>query len=505
VLHFGNGSEPTTLDPGTMNAAVESTIASSLFEGLINIAIDGKTILPGVAESWELSDDKLRYTFHLRSDARWSDGTPVTADDFLFGFRRACDPDIGCQIIDEGFSIAGVYDYVNGRNHSPESLGFRVIDAHTFEVRLAHPAPYILYVFGQNPFMPVPRAVVERYGKPFDRDNPWSKPGSLVSNGAFMLKSWQPNANVTVVRNPYYWDRAEVKLNEVRFYPTDDPDTEEHGFRAGEFHITFRVPISKVAAYAAEPNTPLRISPQLATWFLVFNTRKPPFDNVKVRRAFSLVVDREKVVSAVLHQVGTPAHSLTRPGCGGVTFPAVADHDPDLARKLLAEAGYPGGSGFPKVEFTVRSSGTDPIMAEALQQLWLRELGVQVTIGQKEPKVAISGFYAGDYQFGLNSWFPGIDSPEFTLTLARGGSPSNMSGWQNADFDQAFHDADFATNPETHAAACVAMEKIIFDEAPYSPVYYFNQPQLVSPSLHGWQGNLIQQTDFRALSVGDGK
>lgn len=503
VLHWGNGSEPATVDPNVQAAAIEATIGSALFEGLVNIAIDGTTILPGVAERWDISADRKVYTFHLRADARWSDGTPVTADDFAFSFRRVAEPAMGCQVSDTGYAIAGVFDYVNGRSKDPASLGFRAVDPRTFELRLLHPAPYILYVLGQTPWMPVPRAVVERFGKPFEQGNLWARAGNLVSNGAFTLKSWLPNANLTVSRNPYYWDRAHVRLSEVRFYPTDNPDTEERGFRSGEFHLTYRVPLSKLAAYREAKAGVLRISPQLATWFVVFNTHRAPFDKAAVRRAFSLAIDRDRLVPDVLHETATPAHTLCRPGMGGWTAKPAADYDPDLARRLLAEAGYPAGAGFPRVEFTTRSSGTDPLLTEALQQMWQKELGVRIEVAQQEPKVVIDTLYSHDFQIGLSGWFAGIDSQEFVLTLARGGSPSNMADWADPAFDRAFRAAEEALTPAEHGAAAEAMEERIREEAPYAPIYYFNQCQLVDPSLHGWQGNLIQQTDWRALSVGD--
>jgi oligopeptide transport system substrate-binding protein len=503
VLHWGNGSDPESVDPAVGAAAVESTIMSALFEGLINIGIDGKTILPGVAERWDISDDQLVYTFHLRADARWSDGSPVTANDFEYAFKRAADPAIGCQIVDVGFAIAGVRDHSSGQNPSPDSVGARALDPRTFQLRLTHPAPYLLFVLGQNPWLPVPRAVVERFGGTHDRGSAWSKPGNIVSNGAYALKSWQPDANVTVTKNPFYWDRAHVRVNEIRFYPTDNPDTEELGFRSGQFHLTFRVPISKIAGYKAGATGTLQVSPQLATWFLVFNTKRAPFDSIKVRRAFALAVNREVLVPRVLQETGTPAHSMARPGMGGIIPPVMSDYDPALARRLLAEAGYPGGAGLPKLEFLVRSAGTDSLVGEALQQIWEKELGVRVEVAQSEPKVAISALYSHHFQFGISGWFPGIDSPEFVLTLARGDSPSNMADWKDPEFDRAFTTAENARSREVYVQAVHALEQRIHDDVPYSPIYFFNQCQLKRRSLHGWRGNLLEQVDWRELWLDD--
>ncbi len=501
ILLFGNGSEPDNLDPNIMAAAVESNIESALFEGLVNIAIDGQGILPGVAERWDISPDQRTYTFHLRSDARWSDGSPVTAGDFEYGFRRVFTPSIGCITADSGYAIDGSYDYQNGRNPSADSVGVRALDPHTLQLRLGHPTPYILYVLGLAPMMPVPKAVVERFGGGLAPGTPWTRPGNHVSNGAFMLKSWQQNANVTVVRNPYYWDRAHVRLSEIRFFPTDNPDTEERLFRTGGLHITYRVPLSKISSYRAQAGSGYTVTPLLATWFVPFNTHRAPFDKVAVRRAFALAIDREELVPKVLHDSGTPAHSLTRPGTGGYTPPAFADHDPALARRLLAEAGYPGGVGFPRVEFLARNSGTDALMAEALQQVWLRELGIRVEIVQQEPKVAINSFHAFDYQVGISGYFYSMQSPELMLTTARSGTPSNMVNWSSPEFDAAFSAAEQATTTAQHTAAVDVMERLISEEAPYAPLYFLNQCQLVHPLLKGFRGNPLQQIDWRELSL----
>ena len=503
ILLFGNGSEPETLDPNIEAAAIENTIESALFEGLVNIAIDGATILPGVAESWDLSEDGLVYTFHLRGDARWSDGSPVTAEDFVFSFRRVFDPAMGCIVADTGYAIAGSTAYVTGSNAAPESLGVRAVDPRTFELRLEHPAPYILFIVGGAPYFPVPKAVVERYGGVHRRDSGWSRPGNLVSNGAFQLKSWVSNANVTVSKNPYYWDRAHVRLSEIRFFPTENPETEEHTYRSGGLHLTYRVPSSKLAVYRERRDPQFHVTPILGTWFTAFNVTRPPFDKVAVRRAFCLAIDRERLVPEVIHDQGSPAHSLTRPGTGDYTPPVSKDHDPDLARRLLAEAGYPGGAGFPEVEFTTRDSGSDPVMAEALQQVWLRELGVRVKIAQLESKVAINAFHSLDFSFGLTGYFYEEPSAEFILTLARGGSSSNMTGWRNEAFDREFTAAEKAQTHAAHSAAIDAMERIIQDEVPYSPIYFYNQCQLVHPRLRGWRGNPLQQVDWRELWLDD--
>lgn len=501
ILHIGNSSEPKDLDPNTFQAAVEWTIDSALFEGLVNIANDGDTILPGVAERWDISADGLVYTFHLRPDAQWSDGSPLTADDFLFSFRRVFTPSIAASTADQGYAIAGARDYATGRNPSPDSVGVRALDPRTFEIRLEHPAPYLLCVLGGAPFMPVPRHVIEKFGGATRAGTAWTRLGNIVSNGAFVLKSWQPHANLTVARNPRYWDRGRVRLNEVRFYPIESGDTEERAFRAGQLHVTFDLPPHKLSVYRDAKPPQLHVTPLLAVTYVIFNTNRPPFDNARVRRALSLAVDRDRLVANVLHESASPAHSLTRPGTGGYSPPVLADYDPLQARRLLAEAGYPGGVGFPQAELLSHPGGSSRQLAEALQQIWQRELGVRLEIAQQESKVMIDALEAKNYQVALTGYFYGMQAPEFILTLARSISPSNQSGWKNPVFDQAFTAADFASSVAARHAAFDQMEQLVHAEAPYAPIYSSNKCQLIHPSVRGWRDNALYVIDWRELSL----
>ena len=499
VLHIGNGAEPKDLDPNTQRAAIEYTIMSALFEGLVVIAGDGETILPGVAERWEISADKLVYTFHLRSDARWSDGAPITADDFLFSFRRVFTPSMAAPNADVGYAIAGASDYATGKNTSPDSLGLRAVDARTFEIRLAHPAPYFFFVLGGAPFMPVPRHVIERHGGATRPGTPWTRPGNLVGNGPFVLKSWQAQVNVTAAKNPQYWDRAHVRLNEIRFYGIESPDGEERAYRAGELHVTYRTPLNKLAVYQGNKIPQLHVTPMLWTNFVIFNTTRPPFDRGEVRRAFALAINRERLVSGVLHESGSVAHALTRPGTGGYSPPVLSDHDPAEARRLLAQAGYPSGAGIPKVEFLISPNGAEAELAQVLQNNWQQELGVRIEIVQQESKTGLDAMVSKNYQAGLTGYFYGTPAAEFILTVGNGDSPSNWTGWNSPDFNRAFKEAKFAQSTEARHAAYDRMERLIQAEAPFAPLYFTNQCNLIHPSVRGWRDNSFYAIDWRDL------
>jgi len=501
ILHIGSGAEPNDIDPNTNRSSVEYTLDSALFEGLVDMADDGNTILPGVAKRWDVSPDGRLYTFHLRPEARWSDGTPLTAGDFLYSFRRIFTPALACEGAVYGYAIAGAADFASGRTSSPDSIGMRVVDAETFEIRLDHRQPYFLTILAGAPFQPVPRAVVERFGGGTRPGTAWTRPGNMVSNGPFMLSAWHPNQDLVVVRNPFYWDSARVRLREIRFYPIDNADTEESAFRAGQLHVTFTLPLGRISAYRARSDPRLHVTPQLNTDYLFFNTARRPFDDVRIRRAFSLAIDRELVVPRVLQDSAAPAHSLTRPGTGGYLPPPAVDHDPAEARRLLTAAGFPGGVGFPAVEFKV-SGLRNRRMAEALQEVWRKELGVHVSIAAEEEKTLFDDGDTGNFQMAAMGFFYAINAPETVLLVPVGTSRYNFTGWKDSAYDAAYARALGSENGTDRKSALDAMERILGARVPLAPLFFINQPFLVDPDVKGWRDNPIGAIDWRELRLG---
>lgn len=350
ILHLANTSEPADLDPNANIDADTQQILNALFEGLVELSGDGHTVLPGVADRWDVSADGLVYTFHLRPDARWSNGAALTSDDFLFSFRRVFDPLVACEESSFGFAIKGSEDYALGRTKDVSTLGLDAPSPQTFVIRLAHPAPYFLEVLGLgSPFMPVYRPSLEKFGGVHQRGSPWTREGNLVCNGPFVLTRWTQNQVIEVRKNPLYWDAPRVRLSGVNFYAIENAAVQERGFRAGEFHATTILPTQKAAAYETERPRVLHISPQLRSSFVTFNVSRAPFSDARVRRALSMAIDRKKLCSAVFHSLAEPAFAQLRPGTGGYTPPSSGAYEfhPDAARRLLAEAGYPGGRGFP--------------------------------------------------------------------------------------------------------------------------------------------------------------
>jgi oligopeptide transport system substrate-binding protein len=284
TLLLGNQNEPASLDPHVADSLTDMIILSSLYEGLTVTDEKSSSALPGVAERWETSPDGLTYTFFLRADARWSNGDPVTARDFAYSFQRILTPAFGSAYSYMLWPLKNAERFNKGELANFAEVGVEIVDPRTLRLLLNHPTPYLPTLAAHSTWMPVHRATIEKFGKGEDRANPWTRPGNLVGNGPFTLAEWSPNARLVVTKNPRYWDAARTSLESVVFFPTEKSDTEDYNFRAGQVHLTFDVPKSKLASYRAQSPSPLRIDPLLNITYLNFNVTKAPFTDPRVRR-----------------------------------------------------------------------------------------------------------------------------------------------------------------------------------------------------------------------------
>jgi oligopeptide transport system substrate-binding protein len=502
TLHIGNNAEPPDLDPHTNNSTVVGFILDALFEGLVRVANDGTTVLPGVAERWEISPDGLVYTFHLRADARWSNGDPVTADDIVAGFRRVLEPKLGCEGVNITFPIVGARDFLEGRNPDWASVGVKAVDPRTVRINLRFRTPYFLGVLGSSTLAPLHQPSLDKFGGRSDRRSKWTQPGNLISNGPFVLKEWKPNTVLVVARNPQYWDAGRVRLNEIHFHPLEDSSTEERAFRSGQLHVTYGLPFSKLESYRQRHAPELQLTPILRTNFVSFSTQRPPFNDARVRRAFSLAIDRERLAASVLKGLGDPAYTFVRPGTGGYDLGKYSRHDPAEARRLLREAGFPDGHGFPAVEYTLGSRSEDVLtVAQAVQRMWQETLGVKVQLAPTEFKVWLDILRTKSFAITADNWNMGVNDPHDMLALGVTGDPNNDAGWSHAPYDATFALIAAAPDDNARREAMAACERIIAEEVPYAPVFHVNRAQLVHPSVRGWRGNALQQIDWTALSL----
>ena len=367
VLYVGNFAEPRELDPQLATGIPEANILYALGEGLVTA--DGKDLhpTPGVAESWDISPDGMSYTFHLRANAAWSNGEALTAADFVASYRRVLDPRLGAELSFYVWPLKNAEAYTKGKVTDFDQVGVHALDAHTLRLDLEHPTPYLLRLVLMRMWFPVHLASIAKTGALNDRSNQgWTRPGKYVGNGPFILADWQPNQQIVVKKNPRYWNAGSIHLNEVRFYPIGDSNTEENAFRSGQLHKTYsdNLPSSKIELYRRDHPELFHDVPYLGTYFYMLNTTKPPLDDVRVRRALAMSIDRESIVRNVLRGGQQPSGSYTPANTAGYTSRAQIPFDPAAARKLLAEAGHANGAGLPPLEIMFNTSDQHRQVAE---------------------------------------------------------------------------------------------------------------------------------------------
>jgi oligopeptide transport system substrate-binding protein len=505
ILERGLSSDPAELDPHVISGLTEINITSTLFEGLVGEDPVDLHPVPGVAESWEVSSDGLTYIFHLRSNARWSNGDAVTAYDFSNSFRRVLTRTLAADY------ATMLYLLVNAEAYNKRSLtdfsqvGVQVPDAHTLRLTLNHPAPYFLSLLSHPVWYPIHLATLEKYGSPYERGSKWTQPGNLVGNGPFILKEWKKNELIAVEKSPTYWDAASVRLNGINFHPASDVDAEERAFRGKQLHITEALPVGKVDYYKHNEPEVLQIAAFLDTYFYRLNVTRPGLSNIKVRQAFSAAIDRQAVVEKITRGGQQPAHSFTPPGIDGYVPPDIVKSNYDAARQLLADAGYPGGQGLPPLEITINSSGNHRLIAEAIQEMWRRELGVNVRINNMEQATLLANRRTLDYQILLSNWAADYLDPKTFLDVFRSDSDNNHTGWKTPNYDALLFEADRTADPAARRALMQRAETILLNEAPIIPIYYYTSVRLVRPSVHGWYPNLLDRHPYKNIWLEESK
>jgi oligopeptide transport system substrate-binding protein len=491
ILDWGNLAEPTDLDPQIINSNTDANVVYALFEGLT--AYDPKDLhpIPGVAESWESNADVTVWTFHLRANAKWSNGDPVTADDFVYSYKRMLSQKLAAEYAQFLFHLKNGEAYFKGQITDFSQVGVKAVDAHTLVLTLWHPLPFLPTLVCHSSWYPVPKATIEKYGAMDERATAWTRPGNMVCNGPFILSEWKPNQVIRVVKSPTYWDHDNVKLSGCNFFPIEDESTEEASFRSGQLHVTAQVPIEKIAAYRKDPTGVLRSSLLLASYFYRLNVTKPPLDDVRVRRALSLSVDRREITEDVAKGGQEPAGGLVPPGTGGFEPKDSVRTDVPEAQKLLAEAGYPGGKGFPVLEILYNTTEGHRKIAEAIQQMWLKNLGINVTLLNQEAKVYTDTMRQGNYQIARYAWVGDYLDPSTFIDIMTTTNGNNQTGWGNAEYDRlddlAMKTAD-ATKRFEYFQKC---EDILARESPVIPIYFYKRNYLVRREVQGWYENLL--------------
>ncbi|MFO1452215.1 MAG: peptide ABC transporter substrate-binding protein [Opitutaceae bacterium] len=503
TLHLGNLSEPNDLDPQTVDSQQTFNIVMGLFEGLAQYHPETCEPVPAGAERWEVSSDQLTWTFQLRKNARWSNGDPVTAGDYVWAYRRILTPSLAAEYAYMLFCLRHGEDYYQGKVTDFAQVGVRAAGDYTLVLSLNHPVPYLDKLVCHSAWFPLHRATLEKFGKVDTRGSAWTRPGNFVGNGYFVLADWRPNQVVRLTRSPTYWDREHVLLNEVNFYPVDSLDSEERMFRTGQLHATSSIPIDKIAVYKSDPALAPLIGQEtnLATYFYRFNVTKPPFNDVRVRRALAYAIDRRQIVERVAKGGQKPANSLTPPETAGFTAKSMVPHDPERARSLLAEAGFPGGKGFPKFEILFNTNEGHRQIAEAIQQMWRTELGITAGLYNQEAKVYTSTMRTLDYQVARFAWVGDYLDPSTFLDIMTSDSGNNQTGWKNAEYDRLIAVTRETGDQAARFQAFQRCEEILADEMPIAPIYYYVRNNLRLPSVRGWYGNLLDLHPLKGVSL----
>lgn len=504
ILLFGNGAEPKTLDPQRATGVTENKIISVLIEGLIAYhPTDDNLPEPGVAERWEPNADASSWTFYLREDALWSNGDPVTAGDFVYSYERMLNPAFPGEYSQMLFVLKNAEAYQNGEISDFSEVGVTAVDEKTLRFDLVGPTPYFINMLKHYSWFPVHPPTIEAHGGRFDMSGAWTLPENFVGNGPFVLTEWRPNQYIRVTRSPSYWDREMMRLNEVYFFPIEDDNTEKRMFDSGLLHVTGTVPTNDIPVLRRTQPDLIHIDDYLGTYFFRMNVTRPPLDNPLVRKALAYAIDRRALVDKVTLGEQVPTTAFVPKGFKGYPTPEIITYDPDRARQYLAEAGFPGGEGFPDLYLLFNTSEGHRKIAEAIVAMWNANLGINMQLENKEWKVYLDAQTHLDYDVSRSGWIGDYMDPITFLELFTTGNGNNDTGWGNPEYDALIAKAFRSRTEAEHFASLQAAEKILLDEMPVVPIYWYTRIYLKDPRLKGWAPKLLDNRPFKYLYLSE--
>lgn len=505
ILIFGNSNEPKGLDPQVVTGVLESNILRALFEGLVSDhPSDDAAIVPGGAETLEPDATATVWTARLRPNAKWSDGTPVTARDYAFSYERILTPEFGAKYAEMLYFLKGADRFNKGETKDFSTVGVEIVDDLTLRLTLRGPTPYFPQVLKHYTWNPVPRHVVLKHGTMTQKGNPWSKLGKIVSNGPYQLKSWRRNDHLEVERNPHYWGAADVTLNGVRFLPITNSYTEARMFRDGQIHTTYTAPPEIVDLMLKENPKVLRQEPYVGTLFIRCNTTRKPLDDVRVRRALSLSFNQQEICDKILRGY-KPAYGMTPPMAGYDT-PHAVTFDPEQARRLMTEAGFPADAkgkrpDFPRLKYLLASRETAATTAQAIQAMWRKELGIEVEIENKEWTAYLAAMQELDYDLAGSGWIGDFLDPLTFLEMWSDGNGNNLTGWSNPKFEELLKQSHQEADPVKRYAILREAETIMTAEAPVLLTAWYARNYLLDPSVEGWYPLLLDNHPFDSIRL----
>jgi oligopeptide transport system substrate-binding protein len=498
VLHQGTAAEPPSLDPTLAAGSLAAPVLTDLFTGLLVRDAESRPA-PGAAERWEVSDDGRIWTFRLREGLRWSDGRPLGAEDFVYSFRRLMAPATAAHLAGVFFFVEGAREVFRGEA-PPESLGVAAPDARTFVLRLEHPVPYLEQMLANVQVAPVPRHVIEKYG----RD--WTRPGRMVGNGPYVLAERVPQSYTRLVRNPQFHAADAVAIDEIWFHPTQDLGASLRRFRAGELDIVLNFPPDEIDWIREHMPEALHVVPSLGSYFLTVNTSRAPFDDPRVRRALSLAIDRETLTGRLLRTGVRPAWSFVPPDfdgyAGGLRQPEDAAPRAERqarARELLRQAGF-GPQRPLTVPLIYDTQEENRRIMVAIAGMW-HEVGVKTEMANLDFRALTTRIRAMNYDVARWTYFASFGDAYAFLQLLESDNPNNWAGWKNPAFDALLARSNGERDPAARAALLREAEALMMAEHPVIPVYYYVGRRLVSPRIKGWIDTPRGTTPTRFLRV----
>ena len=500
ILHRGNGSEPQSLDPHKSEGVPSSNIQRDLYEGLISESASGE-LVPGVAKSWSISKDGLRYIFELRREAKWSNGDPVTAADFVYSWRRIVNPKTGSFYAQTLAPILNTEAIIQGKK-SVSTLGVKAIKSHTLEVNLKGPTPYFLGLLTHSSTYPVHKKSVERYGDKFARV------GNLIGNGAFVLTEWAVQSHILLTRNPLYWDNAKTRLEQVYYYPIENQASELKRYRAGELHIAESLPLSQIPWLRKNLAKDLRISPYLGIYYFGYNLERAPFkDNKKLRQALSMAIDREILTDKILKTGETPAYSWVPPNVANYKQQEYEwkswskQKRIETAISLYKQAGY--GPDKPlTVEIRYNTSENHKKVAIVIASMWKKNLGVKTKLYNEEWKVFLANRKAKKVTEVFRAgWIADYNDAFSFAELMHSQHGVNDSGYNNKTYDALLAKSALEADAEKRKQLLQQAERILLEDYPVIPIYYYMSKHLVKLYVGGYEDNVMDHHYSKHLFI----
>ena len=503
ILHFGLGSEPQYLDPHLANSVSAHNVIIALIEGLVSE--DPKTLkpVPGVAEKWDISEDGLVYTFHLRKNAKWSNGDPVTAHDFVYSYKRILNPELASQYASMLHGLKNARQYhEEGLSWDEAKVGATAIDDYTLQLTLENPTPYFLELLNHYSWFPAHPPTIEKFSAFGKQGTAWTRPGNYVGNGPFTLSDHKVNSVIEVKKNPLYWDAQTVSLEGIRFYPIESADTEERAFHSGFLHLTQTVSPDRIDFLKENHSDLIHFESYLGTYFYRFNVEEPPFDDVRVRLAFNLATDRQAIVEKVTKGGQLPARCFTPPGTGGFSPESRFRFDPQKAKSLIQEyLTEKGLESLPKIELKYNTSEGHKKVAEALQGMWKNHLGAEVQLLNMEWKVFLSTIAKRDFSLARAGWIGDYVDANTFLHMWRTGDGHNNTGWSSTRYDELLELAAQESDTQKRFSYFEECEKLIAENAPILPIYFYVHVTLRSPTVKGWHPTLLDHHPYKYVRL----